>query len=134
MTTYYQKENNKIIKSTPFLSVAEKWVSYETTEENIVYGYDGKLYLESECPEPPAPTEEEQSARREQAYKDEVDGITAHISRLRDAEQTEEIIAEITKLVAERDAKVAEIKERYPYPTDPITEELVAEELTKKGE
>ena len=47
MTTYYQTEGKEIIKSTPFLGVAEKWGSYETTEENIVYGYDGKLYLES---------------------------------------------------------------------------------------
>lgn len=66
------------------------------------------------------PTKEEQSRKREQAYKDEVDGITAHISRLRDLEQTEEIQAEIAELIAERDAKVEEIKQRYPYPTDPI--------------
>lgn len=81
--------------------------------------YNGEYLLKSDIP---APTKDEQSAKREQAYKDEVDGITVHISRLRDAEQTEEIIAEIAELVAERDAKVAEIKERYPYPTDPITE------------
>lgn len=71
-------------------------------------------------PEPTPPTKEEQSKKREQAYKDEVDGITAHISRLRDLEQTEEIQAEIAELIAERDAKVQEIKQRYPYPTDPI--------------
>lgn len=73
-------------------------------------------------PEPEPPTHEEIREMRAEAYRDEVDPITSHISRLRDAEQTEEIIAEIAELVAERDAKVAEIKERYPYPTDPITE------------
>ena len=123
MTTYYKKQDGKIIKSTPFLKVAESWGEYETTEENIVYGYDGALYLESECPEPPAPSKEEQSEKRAEAYRVEVDPITSHIQRLRDAKQTEEIVAEIAELIAERDAKVAEIKERYPYPTDPITEE-----------
>lgn len=68
-----------------------------------------------EIPEPPIPTHEEQSEMRAQAYRYEVDPITSHIQRLRDAEQTEEILAEIETLIAERDAKVAEIKERYPY-------------------
>lgn len=121
MTTYYQKQNNEIIKSTPFEKVAKTWGSYETTEENIVYGYDGKLYLESECPEPPAPTEEEQRQKREAAYTTEVDPITSHIQRLRDKEQTEEVIAEINKLIEERDKKVQEIVEKYPYPIENLT-------------
>ena len=116
MTTYYKKENNEIIKSTPFEKVAKTWGSYQTTEENIVYGYDGKLYLESECPQKPAPTEEEQRQKREQAYTLEVDPITCHISRLADEEQTPEIEQEIAELKQERSAKVEEIKKRYPYP------------------
>lgn len=116
MTTYYLKENKKIVKSTPFKKVAQTWETYQTTEENIVYGYDGKLYLESECPEPPAPTEEEQRQKREVAYTKEVDPITCHISRLSDEEQTPEIEQEIAGLKQERSAKVEEIKERYPYP------------------
>ena len=75
--------------------------------------YNGEYLLKSEMP---APTEEEQSKKREQAYENEVDGITAHIQRLRDKEQTPEIVAEIEQLIAERDEKVAAIKERYPYP------------------
>ena len=59
---------------------------------------------------------------REQAYALEVDNITAHINRLRDEEQTPEIEQEIAELKAERTAKVAEIKERYPYPTSPMEE------------
>lgn len=59
MTTYYQKENNEIVKSSPFEKVAKTWKSYESTEEKIVYGYDGKLYLESECPVKPQPSKEE---------------------------------------------------------------------------
>lgn len=115
MITYYKKQDGKIIKSTPFLKVAESWGEYETTEENIVYGYDGGLYLESECPEPPAPTKEEQSAKREQAYIAETDPIQTHIDRLKDGEQTPEIIAEIEALRIERDEKIDAIKARYPY-------------------
>lgn len=94
----------------------------EDTEHTTAdYGqYNGEYLLKSEIP---APTHDEQSEKRALAYQQEVDPITAHIQRLRDAEQTEEVVAEIEALIAERDAKVAEIKERYPYPTDPITEE-----------
>ena len=89
------------------------YVEYDTLES-------GQYLLKSEIP---APTKEEQSEKRAIAYRDEVDPITAHISRLRDAEQTEEVVAEIEALIAKREAKVAEIKEQYPYPTDPIYEE-----------
>lgn len=100
----------------------EFYKSLGMTETDVEQSYDGSWYVAGYAPQKPAPTKDDISDLRERAYKDEVDGITAHISRLRDAEQTEEIIAEIAELVAERDAKVAEIKERYPYPTDPITE------------
>lgn len=63
----------------------------------------------------PAPTDEEQSKNRAAAYLVEVDPITSHINRLRDKEQTEEVVAEIAELIVERDEKVEEIKKRYPY-------------------
>lgn len=66
-------------------------------------------------PEPLPPTKEEQKQNRAKAYQVEVDPITSHIQRLRDIEQTEEVKAEIAELIAERDTKVQEIKERYPY-------------------
>lgn len=50
---------------------------------------------------------------RANAYAQEVDPITAHIQRLRDQDPIPE--GEIAELIAERDAKVEEIKERYPY-------------------
>lgn len=62
------------------------------------------------------PTYEEQLQARQEAYKNEVDPITCHIQRLNDEEQTAEVVAEIASLVEKRKAKVAEIKERYPYP------------------
>lgn len=70
----------------------------------------------------PVPTKEEQQKARQEAYKNEVDPITCHINRLKDEEQTDEIIAEIAQLVEERKAKVEEIKQRYPYPVEPIEE------------
>jgi len=80
-------------------------------------------YEIKEIPEPAAPTQEEQRMNRAVAYQYEVDPITCHIQRLRDEEQTEEVIEEIAELIAERDAKVEEIKARFPYPTDPVYEE-----------
>ena len=61
---------------------------------------------------------EEARQNREDAYVAEVDKITNHILRLRDKEQTPEIIAEIEELINERDAKYEEVKARYPYPEE----------------
>lgn len=83
---------------------------------------EGKLYRyfqigEEPTPyEPLPPTKEEQEQNRAFAYQQDVDPITSHIQRLRDMEQTEEIIAKINQLKLERDARVEEIKARYPYP------------------
>ena len=85
----------------------DDYVQYYYDESNAFY------LLKSEIP---APSHDEQSEKRAAAYQQEVDPITAHIQRLRDMEQTEEIQQEIAELIAERDTKVAEIKERYPYP------------------
>jgi hypothetical protein len=93
----------------------EFYKSIGMSEMDVEQAYTGDWYISGYAPQKPAPTYDDISDLREQAYKDEVDGITAHISRLRDAEQTDEILAEIATLIAERDAKVAEIKERYPY-------------------
>lgn len=84
----------------------------EYTDEDIETAYNGDKYLKGYAP---AIDNEYQRQMREKAYVAEVDGITAHIDRLRDKEQTTEIIAEIDALKAERDEKVAAIKERYPY-------------------
>lgn len=61
---------------------------------------------------------EECRRNREEAYTAEVDPITSHIQRLKDEEQTPEIVSEIEQLKAERTSKVEEIKERYPYPEE----------------
>lgn len=87
----------------------------ETDETHTTADYDqhnGEYLLIDDIPKP---SHDEQSEKRALAYQQEVDPITSHISRLRDKEQTPEVIAEIEQLVAERDAKVEEIKTRYPY-------------------
>ena len=86
----------------------------EDTEHNLedYAQYKGEFLLKEDIP---APSEEEQREKRALAYRQEVDPITAHIQRLRDEEQTEEVIAEIESLIEERALKVEEIKQRYPY-------------------
>ena len=74
-----------------------------------------KLYEIKALPEPSIPTHEELRMARETAYIKEIDKITNHIQRLRDEEQTEEIIAKIAELIALRKEKVKEIKNNFPY-------------------
>lgn len=88
------------------------------TEMDVEQAYNGDWYVKGYAPEEPAPTEEEQRQKREQAYTKEVDPITCHIQRLADEEQTPEIEQEIAELKQERSAKVEEIKQRYPYPVE----------------
>lgn len=90
------------------------WCNHNNARIDVI---GDKVYEIKEIPEY-IPTHEEQRLNRADAYQAEVDPITSHISRLRDEEQTEEIVAEIEELIAERAALVAEIKERYPYPEE----------------
>ena len=50
---YYQEKNGQITRSTPFLKVAESWESYNETDKDIKYGWNGQLYFEDELPEKP---------------------------------------------------------------------------------
>ena len=88
------------------------------TEMEVEQAYDGFWYVAGYAPEKPAPTKEEISALRDREYTLYVDKITCHINRLKDEEQTPEIIAEIEALKQERTAKVEEIKQKYPYPEE----------------
>lgn len=85
------------------------------TEQDVEQSWDGRWFLTGYAPEEPEKTMEEVEAMRRSAYIVEVDPITSHIQRLRDEEQTEEIIAKIEDLKSERNVKVDEIKERFPY-------------------
>lgn len=90
----------------------QKGYEIKETEEALLAIYNEQL----------PPTEEEIKALRAQAYLIEIDPITAHISRLRDEAQTPEIEEEISALIEERALKVEEIKERYPYNEQNITD------------
>lgn len=93
----------------------EYYKSLGMTEMDVEQAYNGAWYIKGYAPEQPAPTHDEQSEKRKQAYIAETDPIQIHIDRLKDKEQTPEIIAEIETLRAERDEKIAAIKARYPY-------------------
>lgn len=95
----------------------EYYIEIGMTLMDVEQAYNGLWYVKGYAPEY-KPTQSEQKENRAFAYQQEVDPITSHIQRLRDMEQTEEIIAEIKQLMLERDAKVEEIKARYPYPVD----------------
>ena len=101
------------------------------TEMEVEQDYAGNWYLAGYAPAKPEPTKEEISILREQAYIQEVDKITCHINRLKDEEQTPEVIAEIASLVEERKAKVEEIKQRYPYPVEE-SEEVIEDGLQRE--
>ena len=78
---------------------------------------DGE-YVIVAIPEPSPLTKEEVEEIRRRLYITEVDPITAQINRLRDEEQTPEIVARIEELKAQRSAKVEEIKINNPYPVE----------------
>lgn len=112
----------KIMKDNKIISVLETNIvvglNYDTIEQDTEHTtadyeqYEGEYLLKSEIP---LPTNEEQSEKREAAYIAETDPIQTHIDRLKDKEQTPEIIAEIEALRIERNEKIEAIKERYPY-------------------
>ena len=103
------KENNKLI---------EEWAEsgYEKTSDVYVQGYDGKWYIDGTEPEKPAPTREEVKQARANAYAAEVDPLMAEYNR----KKTFNLFAEGEEeaLLAEIEAKVAEIKEANPYPVE----------------
>ena len=125
---YIIQEQGKIILADEDLQRLENTLKFmpqydkrnieEVLEASIVKAYDGNWYLAGYAPAKPEPTKEEISTLREQDYIQEVDPITCHINRLKDEEQTPEVIAQIAQLVEERKAKVEEIKQRYPYPVE----------------
>lgn len=79
-----------------------------------------RKYQIKAIPEPPVPTKEQLEAARKVAYAEEIDPL--HARKMRKSilgEWTENDEAEYMTMVKELSA---EIVARYPYPTDPITE------------
>ena len=109
----------------------EFYKSIGMVDMEVEQDYAGSWYLAGYAPVKPEPTKEEQQKARENAYRAEVDPITCHINRLKDEEQTEEVVAEIASLVEERKAKVEDIKQRYKYPVEE-SEEVIEDGLQRK--
>ena len=73
--------------------------------------YNDEFILKKDIP---APTEEEQKENRARAYKEEVDPLMAEYNRKKTFNLFEE--GEEEALLIEVEARVEEIKQRYPYP------------------
>ena len=86
------------------------------TEMEVEQAYDGSWYLAGYAPAKPEPTKEEQQKARANAYASEVDPLMAEYNRKKTFNLFEE--GEEAKLLAEIEAKVEEIKARYPYPVE----------------
>ena len=74
MTTYYKTENGQITQATRSKEIAQK-LNFESTEKNILYGHDGKLYFEDELPTPPEPTYAEKRATEYPSVEEQLDMI-----------------------------------------------------------
>lgn len=85
-------------------------------EMEVEQAYNGAWYLKGYAPEKPAPTREEISALREQAYIKEVDVLHAQKDRKTIlGTWTEEDEA---NYIAEVKRRSEDIANRYPYPTE----------------
>ena len=83
------------------------------TEMEVEQAYDGSWYLAGYAPEKPAPTREEISALREQAYIKEVDVLHAQKMRktiLRTWTEEDE-----ANYISEVKCRSEDIANRYPY-------------------
>ena len=109
---YKAIKDNKIIaisKTGNFPCLVYDEVTEDTEHQVSDYKhYDGEFMLHDIEKD-----NEEMKQARANAYAVEVDPITAHIQRLKDQDPVPQ--GEIDELIAERDAKVEEIKEKFPY-------------------
>lgn len=97
------------------------YIEIGMTLMDVEYGWDYKWYEKGYVPEKPLPkikTREEVSKIREKLYTQYIDPITAHIQRLKDKEQTDNVKEEINRLIQERDNKFIEIQINNPYPLE----------------
>lgn len=124
MTYYVLMENNKIVHyrgSMESLKLDCELNGISFDEENVIeveeepVAFNGELHFKSDVSENDL-IKEQMKEKRAQAYLIEVDPITAHIQRLRDEDEPDE--QRISELIQERTEKVAEIKERFPYPEE----------------
>ena len=84
------------------------------TEMDVEQSYDGNWYVAGYAPEEPAPTEEEQRQKRQQAFTEEADPLRYNYDEdcARYGYDSEQALASKEIWLAKKD----EIRERYPYP------------------
>ena len=115
----YCKEikDHKLGEFTPFEKVAKSLGWTITIEESETEkSYDGSIWEKGYAPEKPAPTREEISALREQAYVKEVDILHAQKDRRTIlGTWTEE---DESNYIAEVKCRSEDIANRYPYETE----------------
>ena len=114
-----EEETIKVIdeeEHTETITVGDWYKSLGMEEMEVEQAYNGSWYVAGFAPVKPAPTKEEISALREQAYIKEVD--TLHAQRQRKTiigtwtdEDEENYIAEVKRLSED-------IANRYPYPDE----------------
>lgn len=100
------------------------------TEMDVEQAYDSSWYLQGYAPEKPEPTKEEIQTLRANAYKNEVDPLMSEYTRKKTFNLFDE--SEEENLLAKIEAKVAKIKEEYPYPEQKSTE--IEENIEKDTE
>ena len=114
MITYYELlEDGTIGRSTPFADVASANGLTLTTEKEIVYAWNNKRYFKGKEPPKPAPTNEEQRQKRQQAFTEEADPLKYDYEEAcaRYGDDSDE--AQDAKVVWLQ--KKDEIRERFPY-------------------
>lgn len=115
MLKYAKIENEETKQCSVGLGTnTDFYKSIGMVEMEVEQSYDGSWYLKGYAPEKPAPSREEISALREQAYIKEIDIL--HAQRQRKtilATWTEKDEAEY---VAQVKARSEDIANRYPYP------------------
>jgi hypothetical protein len=107
MTTYYKLSEDKthIEQSTPFKEVAEDLGLDLETEEEIVYGYDGKQYIKGTEPKIPQSVVDEKEIAELQEYLTETDWYA-----VRYAETGVEIPEEVKQKRQDARKKISELR------------------------
>ena len=86
------------------------------TKMDVEQGYDGNWYVAGYAPEEPAPTEEEQRQKRQQAFSEEADPLKYDYEEACARYGIDSDEAQDAKVIWLQ--KKDEIRERYPYPVE----------------
>lgn len=94
----------------------EFYKSIGMTEMDVEQAYNGNWYIAGYAPEEPAPTEEEQRQKRQQAFTEEADPLRYNYDEdcARYGYDSEQALASKEIWLAKKD----EIRERFPYPEE----------------